>query len=282
MPIPDTDTIILAVTSDHHSGSTVALAPPEPVPMDDGQEIHPSKAQRWMWGHWTGFWDEVARRRDAANAALIVQHNGDMVDGPGHHGTLQSMHNHPGVEAWIAKRVLDVPQSLGPDETFMVRGTESHVGQSGKVEESLAKDIGVVKDPDRDTFTWWHLRMELQGLLLSFTHHGRTGFRPWTKPNAHNLLAADIFMQYAMRGERHPDLAIRSHFHQYGESARFAFPVQVVQTPAWQLHTSFATKVVPESLSDIGGVIVTIRDGAYTIDPIIHQPSRGTVWKPAA
>lgn len=275
------DAIVLAVTSDHHCGSTVALAPNEPVPLDDGQEVHPSKAQRWIYQCWRDYWDEVERTAEKEKAIIYNIFNGDIIDGPEHHGTTQVMSRQPGAEKWIAKKCLSDAQALGPDKTFVVRGTESHVGKLGAAEESLAQELGTVRDPDRDTASWWHLRMEVQGLLLSFTHHGRTGFRPWTKPNAHNLLAADIFMQYAMHGERHPDIAFRSHFHQYGESARGAFPVHVVQTPAWQLHTGFTHKVVPESLSDIGGVITVIKDGHYTVRPILHRPSRGSIWRAA-
>lgn len=63
-----------------------------------------------------------------------------------------------------------------------------------------------------------------------------------------------------MKGERAPDLAIRSHYHQWVDTYD-AYPTRVIQTLAWQLKTAYVHKVAAESLAEVGGAIVTIRDG---------------------
>lgn len=273
----DSETVVVAVVSDVHAGSTVALMHPEGVPHDDGQVTMPSKAQRWLWQCWGDYWDRVEEIRNRHRAKLYHVYNGDLVDGPAHHGTTQTVSNHPGVEKYIAKKCLEVPKSLGPDKQFVVRGTEVHVGKSGGVEDSLAEWLGAVREPETGGASWWHLRMEVQGKLLDFAHHGRVGTRPWTKPNVTMNLAAQIFYEHASRGERHPDLAVRSHYHQWIDTYK-AQPVRVIQTPAWQLHTAFTRRIATDSLSDIGGIILVLQDGRLSVEEVLFTPARGAVW----
>ncbi len=76
-----------------------------------------------------------------------------------------------------------------------------------------------------------------------------------------------------MKGLRHPDLAFRSHLHQFGDSYN-AYPTRVVQTPAWQLKTAHAHKVAAESIADVGGVITMVQpDASYIVKPVLYLPS---------
>lgn len=280
-------TYVIKIDSDVHAGSTVGLCGPEPIPLDDGAEIVPSKAQRWLWHCWEKGWEVAARKRDQYRAdEFFSLLNGDLIDGPTHHGTAQTMSVHPGIEKIIAKRCLALPKSFGVDTFFVVRGTESHVGKSGAGEESLAEWLGAEKDTERGTHSWWHLRMNLDGFRLDATHHGRLGTRPWTKPNVTMNLAAEIFYEHAAEDFRHhrlptaPHLAVRSHLHRFLDT-HDAHPTRVIQTPAYQLHTAFVHKVAPGVLADIGGVVVVIRDGVLVeVTPVIEKPSRGAVWNP--
>lgn len=274
----EADAIVLAVTSDQHCGSTVALHQPSPTPRDDGGEYNPSRAQRWLYQCWSDYWQRVERLREEWGAGLFNVFNGDLVDGPAHHGTTQTVAVHPGAEKYIAKKCLELPRSLSPDRQFVVRGTEVHVGKSGCAEDTLAEWMGAEPDPETDAHSWWHLRLELQGLLFDFQHHGRVGQRPWTKYNVTALLAAQIFYEHAARGERHPDIAFRSHYHQHIDTAG-AHPTRVIQTPAFQLHTAFTRKVVAESRSDIGGVIVLVRDGSIAaVEAVKFTPALAKPW----
>lgn len=267
---------LLVVTSDLHCGSTVALCPPT-VTLDDGGTYQASRAQRWIWQCWNDLWDGVAQMRDTLDARLTCVFNGDAVEGD-HHGTSQIVSRNSGVEAAIAREALAVPMGLGPEQTFVVRGTETHVGGSAKAEEALAAHLGAEGDPDAGTHSWWHLRLLLQDVLMDFAHHGRMGQRPWTRSNSVALLAAEIFYEHAARKERWPDLSFRSHFHQFVDSGS-AHPTRVIQTPAWQLKTAHVHKKHTESLADIGGVATVIRDGRITeVRPLLFTPKRGAIW----
>lgn len=279
----DSNTVKLAIVSDPHCGSTVGLCPPS-IRLDDGGEYQASDAQRWLWQTWLDYWERVERERDEADADLYIIFNGDLVDGD-HHSTAQIMSRNPVAQSMALEAALDVPTHLGADRIFVVRGTGSHTGKSGSSEEKIARGLRdqglpVEGDPERDTASWWHLRMEVQDVRLSFVHHGRTGYRPWTRPNASNLLAMQIFTEHALDERRHPDIAVRSHYHRYMTSSRGGCPTYVIQTGAWQLATAYVHKVAPESLADIGGLIITIEDGQWREQPVLWKPSRGEVWTP--
>lgn len=261
--------IVLAVTSDQHCGSTVGLCPPEKIGLDDGGFYEPSKFQKFLWDRWSKFWGDVKQIKKDLKAELIVQLNGDLFDGD-HHNTTQIVSSNPEPQSYIAHRVFGGDRRLGspvtdakPDKLFIVRGTETHVGPSGATEESFARSLHALPDmtSGRPVWSWWRLQLELHGWLFDFQHHGRMGQRPWTKANAVNNLAAEIFYEHAARGLRHPDIAFRSHMHQYADS-HDAHPTRVIQTPSWQLKTAYVHKVAPESIADVGGIITVIEPGS--------------------
>lgn len=95
-----------------------------------------------------------------------------------------------------------------------------------------------------------------------------------------NLLAWQIFIEHSRRQLEPPHLAFRSHFHKFGDSGS-SVPTRVIQTPAWQLKTAYAHKVVPESIADIGGVIVVFREGQRPdVRPVLFQPELPKTWRP--
>lgn len=254
-------------TSDHHSNGSTGLMPPQGVVNDDGLQILPSKAQRWTWEKWLDFHRKAAAFRKEWHARLVCILDGDMFDGAYHHGTTQTVTGDPEAQKYIIDEVFKPVLQLSPDEIHVVRGTISHVGQS---EEALGKALDAVKDPDTGKYSSFHRRLLIHDKLIDIQHHGRSGARPWTKPNALNLLACQIFMEHALRGERHPDLALRAHVHKFGDSEH-AYPTRVVITPSWQLKTSYAHMKATEELSDIGGVMMLIRpDKPVDVVPVLY------------
>jgi len=271
--------MLIAVVSDLHCGSTVGLATPDPVTLDDGGTYVPTDAQRWLWRHWLGYWATV--RRLAAGRNLIVILNGDAMDGD-HHGTAQIVSRHPGTQFDILLKCLAVPLALRPRHVIVVRGTESHVGKSGSGEEALARHllntgVPVVPCPDTKTASWWHFTGTFGPLLVSATHHGRIGQRPWTKGNVSSNLAAQIFYEHAARGQRHPDIALRSHYHKTADSGD-SHPVRVIQTPAWQLATAYAYRVAADSLADVGGLTISIDNAEWTVRKHLAVPDPTPTW----
>jgi hypothetical protein len=179
---------------------------------------------------------------------------------------------------------MRTPLLLEPDRMFFVRGTEAHVGKSAAYEERIARGLQkdgrpVEGDPDTGTASWWHLRMDVNGLLLDVAHHGRTGMREHTRANAANLYAHDILLSHVKSGDPVPGLCIRGHFHKWMDS-HDAAPVRVIGLPCWQLKTAFAHRIAADSMADIGGLIVVVdEDGTYEVEKVKFPYKRGHTWK---
>jgi hypothetical protein len=273
--------VVISVVSDLHCGSTVALCPPQ-IDLDDGGHYSASDAQLWLWRLWGEYWEWIARLRDQHQAELWCEFNGDLVDG-NHHGTTQILTGNPTAQAAVFDACIHVPMALNPERIFGVRGTEAHVGVSGSSEErifhGLLKDGRPVQpDPDTGRASWWHLKIEEQGVRLDFAHHGRGFGRPWTKGTGIGTLAAQIFFEHCDNDEPYPHIAVRSHYHRHNDSGN-QYRVRAIQTPAWQLGTSYVHKIAPESLADVGGLAIVIEDGRYTVDEFIRRPARGSTWR---
>ena len=274
---------VVAQVSDVHAGGATALCP-DSVPLDDGGFYVPSKLQRWLFQGWEFYWNRVATVVDDLNAELIVLFNGDLVDGQVKH-TPQVVNANPNAQAQIVNACIAIPLALKPRHIVIVRGTEAHVGQQGSAEERIADGLRrdkrpVVIDPDTNTSSWWHWRAEVEGVRLDATHHGRTGLREHTRGSQAVLHAHDVLLAHVKDGHPHPHLCFRSHHHKFNDSGE-SCPTRVITSGAWQYPTSYVKKVAADSLTDIGGWIVPIQDGAYDLEKVHIKPeSRGPVWRP--
>ena len=274
-----TKPVLLAVVSDVHCGSTVAVCPPR-IELDDGGEYIATKAQKWLWQGWENFWE--ATRKAAVGCDLYTVFNGDLTEGF-HHGTTQIVTGNPTGQSRVVDAVMETVLDSKPAKMFFVRGTSAHVGKSAAYEERIALGLWkdkrpVQKDPDTGTASWWHLPMDVHGKRLSFAHHGRMGQRPWTKHNIPMLLAHQIFMERATRNLPTYHVAVRSHYHTFVDT-HDASPTRLIQTPAWQLHTEYAWKAVPENLADIGGVRMFIEPDRLDVTPHLMPVQAQTTWR---
>lgn len=273
--------VVIAVTSDQHCGSTVALCPPK-IRLDDGGKYDASDAQLWLWKNWQNFWDRVESVRSRHKAKLVQVFNGDLTEGD-HHKTTQILSGNPTAQAAVVNAAMEVPLKLKPDALFFIRGTEAHVGPSACFEERIALGLSkdkrpVVKEDGTGNASHWQAALDIQGVRLDFAHHGKFGSRPSTKMNVINALAGDIFTEHCIEGRPYPHLAIRSHMHQYADTFD-AYPTRLLQTPAWQLKTAYVHRVTTTGkLSHIGGLIIVIKNGKYEIEPVIYRPDPPKAW----
>lgn len=265
-----------AVVSDLHCGSTMGLCPPEGVQLDDGGRYLPSKAQAALWQCWIQYWAAVeAERRDGDR--LFVALNGDVVDG-NHHQTAQIVtSNLPATQHEIAMATLAPMLALKPDAIVLIRGTEAHVGGSAAYEERLARDLGAVPCESTGAFSHWHFQADSQGVLLDFAHHGRLGQRPWTKMTGPGTLAAQIVLAAAKHRSRCPAIAVRSHYHQWADSAD-NFATRVIQIAGWQLSTAFVHRIAAGSLPEVGGIIIACQDGHADVQKVKFDWKREEPW----
>lgn len=269
-------TVILVAASDLHIISTIGLCPPD-VELQEGGTYKASDAQLWMYTKWVKTWERIQRLKEENAAELWTVLNGDVVDGD-HHNTFEIISRSPATMFHMATKLLE-PIANTSDRFFVVRGTEVHTGKSGYMEEKIAKDLGAEKDPDTDTFSWWILRMEAEGVKFEFAHHGRFGRRPWTGSNSLNAIAVETVYNYNGLGWC-PDVVVRSHYHRYASTGVNHRDVRVVSLPAWQLATSYVKRIDPQAIADIGLVIFICENGKYTEEVIRYTPELGTIWKP--
>lgn len=273
---------VLGMVSDVHAGSAVAVCPPVEIELDDGGTFQPSKVQReWLWPNWLANWKRVGEKRQKHDKLGILV-DGDAVEGH-HHGSLQVVSADPAVQMWILRKLFEPVLALKPDFAIVVRGTETHVGKSAGTEEDFARWLGKqgisVPKSDNGMYSHWHFEGEIEGKLISAAHHGRMGSRPWTKGGQVTNLAIQIMTERADEGNPIPDLAVRGHFHQHYDT-HDACRVRLIQMPAWQLHTAHSHKVVPETLSDIGGVVVKFeKNKPLDVESVIFKPTRPKVVK---
>ena len=253
------------------------MVPPEGVTLDDGGVYQPSKAQGWVWECWEDYWSLVGATRKQHKAHLYTVYNGDLFEGD-HHGTTQIVSRNPESAAYLSDRVFGVPLALRPERQFIVRGTEAHVGPSGSSEEAFGRHIKAERTPE-NRWSWWHLRLQVNGIVVDFQHHpGTKGNLPWTAPAAAQRLAASIYLEHHLHGDKPPELAIRSHNHVMRDSGD-AYPTRAIITPAWQLKTAHAHKVAANSLADIGGLVVVVQpDGAYDVAKKLYKVELPPLW----
>jgi len=261
------------VLSDPHCGSILGLCPPEGVHLEEGATYLPSPAQRWLW--------DCYQQDLAAIDALITQHNarfllvlnGDLFDGRVK-DTPQILSPHPEAQAYVGERVFGELKARNPEKVYIVRGTEAHVGPAGASEEAFAHGIHAERNPSTDAWSWWVLQLELFGKLLDFRHHpGTSGRLPWTQAAGVSRLAFLIWSEHSLKGERAPDVAIRSHVHVAGDSGD-AYPTRAIITPAYQTKTSYVHKVAPESISTIGMTALVVHPSGQIDVHKLHHPVR--------
>jgi len=272
---------IVVCVGDTHCGSTVGLCPPEGLELDDEGMYLPSKAQNWLWNNWEEAWGKVKSvKRKNRKAKLHLILNGDLIDGD-HHRTTQIATGLTGVHMRCAMESLRVPLALKPNTIHVLRGTPSHVGRAGGSEEGIARALKaaswpVVGDPDTGMKSSYSRVIQVGNTRFDIKHHGRMGRRAHTKGPYMRWFAQDIFFNHMMDGDDPPDVAIRSHFHQFADSGRIhKIKTRAVALPAWQLATEYVHRVA-ESLADIGLVWFEVDDDDYDMKTVLYKPDRPT------
>lgn len=254
-------TALVAIVGDIHANSTTAVCPPR-VPLDDGGEYVASKAQRWIWRQWKTFWQTVAERRAEIDGPLVVILNGEVADNNSHM-TTQLVTRNPADILRVAVATLQPMLELDP-VIYVTRGTEAHSGASGAMDEMVANDIGA-QAADDDMFSFWRLRVKIDGVRLDVAHHppGGGGRRPWTRQNFANALAAMAFYDSCEAGIDPPHLYVRGHVHRPVDSYDSS-PVRALILPSWQLTTAYGHRIGGDVLP-VGGALVVCDRGQYEV-----------------
>lgn len=263
---------VVVVVSDLHCGSTLGLCPAAGVEWEGGSH-HPHREQVWMWSQWLDFIDRV-KSVHAKRRYVVV--NGDAIDGQVKE-TAQVFTTSRKVQRDAAIECLE-PLIKTADRLFVVRGTAAHVGKISENEEQIGEDLGSEQSPE-GTYSWYQVTAEWGGMLFDISHHppGRGG-RPWTRGGAAVRLAAEA-VHAGGRGERIPDLVIRSHTHLYEDSYLNVEGCRGIITPGWQLRTEYGWRIAGQQPA-IGGLIMEVAAGELVNHPAVLYRRRPTnIWR---
>jgi hypothetical protein len=267
--------IIVPIVGDTHTNSTIGLCPPY-VELDDGGSYKSSDLQREIWRAWSEFNSDLAELKQVHNAKVCTIFNGDISDGD-HHNTSQIITRKESAMLRMAYKAHE-PLISQSDRVYVVRGTRGHSGASGGLEETFAEDIEAVQNAKTKAYSWWHLSLNVDGVILDIAHHNTMGRLPWTIKNASNKLASKVLFEYANRKVRIPDLVVRSHQHRHADS-HDSFRIRAICLPAWQGKTEWISQIDPSSIPDIGGIFVLCEGGEYEVITKLYPLRRSPPMK---
>ncbi len=255
--------IAIAVISDLHIGSTVALFPERYV-TPDGQTLYASPAQRWILGNWNRYWAEFHSIK-AKKKSIIV--NGEFCEGVHHNitqiaGTAELMEE-------IAVSMLK-PHVAKVDALFVVKGSEAHSKPGGTSDEAVARELGAKPCTGTGARASYHWRINAGGVFLDCTHHITGSGTPWTRGNNLRRVVLEHLFGTFERNERPANILIRSHVHGYNTWEQNGCRAYV--TPSWKLSDAHAHKVAPGNILPIGGLIIKISKGRGDVEPRLFYP----------
>jgi len=256
----------VVVIGDTHFGCAFGLCPPK-VKLDEGGYYHHSKFQKEVWGMWKQFWNKYVPLFTKSEPFVLV-HLGDCIDGVHHNSSTQITHNIKD-QLLIAKQVME-PIVSKCKRYFHIRGTGSHVGQSGEADESLAASLGA--EPDEvGNYARYVLWLKMNKKLLHFSHHiGGTGSSSYESTAVYREMV-EAFVEAGRHEKKPPDMIIRGHRHRYFKT-EVDGKISIV-APSWQLKTPYVYRLPSGRASSpqIGGIV--IRSGSD--DPLY---TRSKVW----
>jgi len=269
------NTSLVVVISDTHVNSTIGLMSHR-VRMDDGGYYSSSKSQKWIYNNFKSFCRDVDAEKRRLRAPLILIINGDIADDNKHKTTQILTHN----LADILKMTVDTlnPITELADHIVVTRGTEAHTGPSACLDELYAKDVGAAQSAE-DMYSWWNFRGMFGGVTFDVAHHPASfSGVPHTAHAPAGKMATTVETNYALAGEKPPNVVIRSHNHIFADSG-YTYSTRAFITHPWQLTTSyghrkgFSGRVMP-----VGGMFFVCENGNYDVHVRRYMPTRGKYW----
>lgn len=239
--------------SDSHCGSTVGLAHPTESRNVDGNTIRLNPIQAWLWEcheHMCNEWLPSI----AGGDPFVVFHNADAIDGY-HHRTRQTWTTDDGAmrDCFVAcyRDLADRAAAW-----FQTRGTECHTGES--VESEAGFYLGAERHPTTGTYAPDEWRVEMCGKLISVAHHTSTTSRPYLESGVGSREVATAALAALRANRRPPDILVRAHGHTFTETQDATG--MYIRLPPWQVKTRYAAKVVTNSITLPGAVLLDFRN----------------------
>lgn len=269
-------TIILVACSDEHVNDYGGLcsvrqfdAEKKPLPITRTRE-----AMLRVWNELPDKVEQIAEREKADK--IIWENNGDAAD-LNRRGRM-TLINHTESEVLDHLGVIFRKLTNLSTERYVIRGTEFHNGEECHIEAKFGENIGAVPDPETGDHAWWHLKLEVEGVLFDFGHHPK--FRSaseWGLVGATEKESAHVALMCVRNDERVPDVVVRGHLHRWALFER-AKPY-VYYLDGWQAMTAFGYNKGFTVSSAVGALVFVCRDGMFTKERVWWRPRKERVWK---
>ena len=248
---------IIAIISDTHIGSTLALCAPQFTVhtgrKEEVQQNQYNKCQQWLFECWVDYWNYVRSLAgivgNTRKNRLVIIHLGDVVDSK-HHASPQIMDE---VEDQIeaACNLFRPLAAMADGGMYLTFGTGAHNGGCAEYERVIGRELGINYD--------WEYSLNIDGITLDLAHHGRAGRRDWTSSAAG--LAVEVATDYTSEGMQPPRYILRGHNHHIDDSGIKVPYTRAISLPSWQLRTSYGHQVAANrKRSDIGALIIDTSD----------------------
>jgi len=269
----DLSSALVAVASDSHLNSRMAICPPR-VHLDGDDTYVPNKTQGALWDSWCQFWNEAERRAAAASLPLVAVFAGDILD-LNKHDSMELVSQNPQTMMNMARETY-TPIAEASAATIIVRGTEAHTGKHCWAEDMLAGELpNVVYDDVNKTASWWWFYGYIGGVLFDVRHHPPTRTRlRYMRGSMAARISSRLRMDYVARGTPIPDVALSGHVHFPADSGRLETP-RSFTTPAWTFQNPYGSRLgfTPEC-EPVGGLFIECRDGKYHEDWMLFDVKR--------
>jgi hypothetical protein len=273
---------ITAATADKHCGSGLGLCP-RYFERTDGDAYRSNKGQQWAYSKWKEYWKDVADLKIALQQSnpderVIVWALNVGDDADKDQRGVERAANNPADVLRLAVAVHEPMVNVSDFRSF-VRGTISHQGRQGWLQELLGEDCGAVQHGRTEAFSSWHIRATVSGVSVDAYHRPKTrGTLPHTENLAPPRMANIISARCAEAGVKPPDLVFFGHTHYFGDSSTAKKP-RVIFLPGWQLPYDWVHSVgLGMHPPAIGGVIAVCRDGEVEIIPKLYRPLMEKRW----
>lgn len=263
---------ILAVISDTHCGSKLALMNPETVLYSEDENgdlapYHPrmTASQTYLWRLYTSAIEYT--RRLAADDPVYLVHLGDEVDGIKFPQSQVSTRMSD--QVIIASGVLNPWFALNLKAVRVVIGTQAHNYGEGSSVHLLCKMMPDIAQP------LYHALLDVEGVTLDVAHHGAyPGGRNWLRGNSARFYLRDLMQVEIMRGRKPPDVVLRGHYHnpvyEYLETERYKSRIYVL--PSWSMISDHAIQATRSAHMVTHGILLLeIADGRIVRDHRLYS-----------
>lgn len=267
----------LLLIADTHANSTTGLCPPSGIELDDGGRYQPSKAQRWLWQCYTDLLHEAQQLATTCDR-FMTWYVGDLVDKISKGSQIVTYADPAICAAGVA--IVEPARRISQSGVGIIRGTAAHTGDSGYLEEAIARAVGAKSYPaDSALASCWYAKIALQGHVIDMAHHGKVGGLPWTRANALGGIAYTALDEAIRSHDTVPSLVVRAHRHKCADSGT-NYPVRVIQLPCFQISSAYANQAAPRQMADIGGVFVIVEDGKLDVTFRLFRPTPEAAYCP--